>query len=99
MRCDLPDDLGSRSGGFDAGNWVCFLSIALCEGFDLNVSAGGLPFVVLLERPSANGRTIEASFGTMPTTSAQRLTSLFKVQARDGLVECCFFRCCLGKVI
>ena len=27
MWCNLPDDLRSRSGGFDAGNWVCFLSI------------------------------------------------------------------------
>ena len=55
MRCNLPDDLRSRSSGFDAGNGVCFLSIDLCESLDLHQSAVGFPFVVLLERPRANG--------------------------------------------
>ena len=47
--------------------------------------------------PAPTGRAIEASFGTMPTTSARRSSSSFK--RAMGLVKCCFFRCCPEKVI
>ena len=43
------------------------------------------------------GRAMLASFGKMPTTSARRLTSLFK--RSNGLVECSLVRCGVGKAI
>ena len=38
--------------------------IDLCEGFELHVSAGGLPFVILLKSTAPMRRMIEASFGS-----------------------------------
>ena len=97
MWCNLPDDPRSRSGGFDAGNGVCLLSIDLFESLDLHLFAVGLPFAVLLERPRADGagdqglvRDYADDIGAAPH---------FLVKTRDGSVECCLVLCCPEKVI
>ena len=95
MWCNLPDDLRSRLGGFDTWNGVCFLSIDFGEGFDLHVSASGLPFVVLFEEYRADG----AGDRGLVRDYADDIGAAFDlfVQVRDGVGAVLLFLVLTGK--
>ena len=67
------------------------------HGLELHVAVLELPLVVLLEQHGADQADDRASLGKMPTTSARRLTSLFR--RSSGLVLCSLVRCCAGKAM
>ena len=50
----------------------------LCHSFELHVAVLQLPLMFCSSSTAPISRMIEASLGNMPTTSARRLTSLFK---------------------
>ena len=63
----------------------------LGHGLELHVAVLELHSSCCSMRTASTRRTIAASFGKMPTTSARRFTSLFS--RSSGLVECSLTRC------